>query len=136
VGSASLYLENKLLDFLLGGGSYTPPSTVYVGLWNQALSDPSSGASPGEVSAAEYARVAVPNNATNWPASSSGTKANALAVVFPTAASEWGTVTTVAILDAATSGHVLFYATPAPVVSVSKYDTLIFKPGEISLRLD
>lgn len=136
MGSASLYLEDKLLDFLLGGGSYAPPSTVYVGLWNQSLSDSSSGSSPGEVSAAEYSRVAIPNDGTHWTAASSGTKSNALNVVFPTAASQWGSIVTMAILDAATAGNVLFYAAPAPVVSVSPYDTLIFKPGEISLRLD
>lgn len=136
MAGVSDYLEDKLLDHLLGRTTYTAPATLYVGLWSVALSDASTGSTAGEISGGGYARVAVTNNTAQWPSASSGSKANASAVAFPYALSNWGTVRTVAILDASTAGNLLFFATPAPVVSVAAYDTLIFSPGDLSLRLD
>jgi hypothetical protein len=136
VSGVSDYLENQLLDHLLGRTTYTAPATVYVGLWSVALSDASTGSTAGEVSGGGYSRVAVTNDTNQWPAASGGLKANASSVVFPSATSNWGTVRTVAILDAPSAGNLLFFATPAPVVSVAALDTLIFSPGDLSLRLD
>ncbi len=109
MGSKSDYLENALLDHVLGGGDYTRPATVYVGLWTAALDDTSDGSTAGEVSGGSYARVAVTNNATNWPAAASGAKSNGTAITFPQATADWGTVTYFAILDAATAGNVLYW---------------------------
>lgn len=42
-GSASDYLENKLLDHALGTTTFTKPTTVYVGLYTVAPSDAAGG---------------------------------------------------------------------------------------------
>ena len=102
------YLRNKILDHMLGGPDYTRPATVYVALFNAA---PSIAGGGTEVSGGSYARVAVTNDATNWPAASSGQKSNGLAVTFAQATASWGTVTHAAIFDALTGGNMLHFTT-------------------------
>lgn len=135
MAGVSQYLQNAILNEVAGGSNYAPPATLYVGLWTVGLNDAATGSTAGEISGGGYARVAVTNNATNWPSASHGVKSNASKVTFPYATSEWGTVRTVAILDAATAGNILFFATPAPVVTVSALDTLVFQVGDLSLSL-
>lgn len=136
MAGVSAYLEGAILNQVVGGSSYTPASTLYIGLWNTTLSDVSTGLTAGEVAGGGYSRAAVPNDSTNWPAASSGSKSNALSITFPYATSSWGTVRTVAILDASTGGNILFFSTPSPVVSVAQYDTLVFAPGNLTLSLN
>jgi hypothetical protein len=104
----SNYLEGKVLDEVLGGVAFTAPATVYVGLYTAAPTDAGGGT---EVTGGSYARAAVTNNATNWPAAS-GTprvKANGTAITFPVPSANWGTVTHFGIFDAATTGNLLFW---------------------------
>ena len=133
-GSASNYLEDAILDHILGGGDFTRPGTVYIALWTSALDDTSDGATSGEVSGGSYARVAVTNNATNFPAASSGAKSNGTTITFPTATAGWGTVTYVAILDSATlgAGNVLFWADLAASKTVNNGDTASFAVDALS----
>ncbi|NCV21339.1 MAG: hypothetical protein EBV45_05240 [Chloroflexi bacterium] len=135
MAGVSSYLEGAILNQVVGGSSYTPAATLYIGLWNTTLSDVSTGLTAGEVAGGGYSRVAVSNDSTHWPAASSGSKSNALSITFPYATSSWGTVRTVAILDASTGGNILFFSTPSPVVSVAQYDTLVFAPGDLTLSL-
>ena len=91
-GSKFNFLELKALDWILGAFSYTVPTTLYLALYTTA---PTSAGGGVEVSGGSYARVAITNNSTNWPASSGGgpgTKANGAAFTFPTASAAWGTI--------------------------------------------
>lgn len=117
-GSASNYLINKTLDFLLRGQTFTPPATVYVGL---ATSTGSPAACGTEVTGGAYARVAVTSSETNWAGTqgatttaassgTSGTTSNNIAITFPSPTANWGTVTEFCVFDAATSGNLLFRA--------------------------
>src|SRR5690349_18898367 len=107
MSSKSDYLENKILDHMLGGPDYTRPATVYVALFTTAPSDAGGGV---EVTGGSYARVAVTNNATNFPGASGGAKQNANTITWPTATALWGTVVAVGIFDAASGGNLLFWA--------------------------
>jgi hypothetical protein len=129
-GSKSDYLENELLDHVLGNAAYTAPATVYVALYTVAPTDAGGGT---EVSGGSYARVAVTNNATNWPAASGGAKANGTAITFPTATADWGTVVAFAILDAATAGNFLYWADLTANKTVSSGDTASFAVGELDV---
>jgi hypothetical protein len=95
-GSKGDYLEQKILDHVLGATSYTPEATTYVGLWGTAssINDASHGGTAGEVSGGSYARLTVTNNTTNWPnatGTSPTTKNNAgvAAFQFATASANW-----------------------------------------------
>ena len=129
-GSKSDYLENKLLDHVLGGGDYSRPATVYVALYTVAPTDAGGGT---EVSGGSYARVAVTNNATNWPAASGGAKSNGTEIAFPTATADWGTVVAFAILDAASGGNFLYWADLTASKTVSNGDTASFAVGELDV---
>lgn len=97
------YLQNHYLDAALGATSFAGAATVYVALYSTT---PGAGGSGGtELSGNAYARVAVTNNATNWPAASSGSKSNGTAITFPTVTTASWTVNGAGILDAATLGN-------------------------------
>jgi hypothetical protein len=124
-GNLSNYLENKVLDHILGRTSYTMP-TVYLALYTVAPTDSTSGT---EVSGGSYARKAVSFNA-----SSSGTATNSANVDFtgmPTA-----TVVAVAVCDALTSGNILVYGSLTSSRSVTSGDTLRIASGDLSISLN
>lgn len=116
-GALSDYLENKLVDHVFRGTSYTAPSNVYVALYTSACSDSAGGT---EVSGGSYARVAIATgtsafkgtHGTTSGASSgtNGTISNAAAVTFPSPTANWGVVTHWGVLDASSSGNLLICA--------------------------
>ena len=135
--NASNYLELGLLDHLLGGPDYTRPATVYFALFTTA---PTESAGGTEVSGGSYARVAVTNNSTNFPAATSpsgvGTKLNGTAIIFPQSSGSWGTVTHFGIFDAASGGNMLIYGTLTSARAVTTGDTPKFLASGFSLTAD
>ena len=127
------FAENEMLDHLFGAATYTPPATLYFALFTAAPSDAGGGT---EVSTGSYARVAVTNNATNFPAASGGAKSNGTAITFPTASGSWGTVVAVGIFDASTSGNLIAWATLAVSKAIGSGDTASFPIGDIDLTVD
>jgi hypothetical protein len=118
-GALTDYLNNKILDLVFGATTFTPPATLYVGL-SQGTANKTGNVF--EPSGAAYARVPVTNNATNFPAATGGTKANAAILTFPTPTGSWGTVQSLFIADAPTGGNVIAMAdltTPKAVSSGS-----------------
>ena len=131
--SFSDYLENKTLDHILGGPDYTRAATVYVALFTSAPTDAGGGT---EVSGGGYARVAVTNDATNWPAASGGSKSNGTDIVFPTATADWGTVVAFAIFDASTAGNMLVWGNLTQSKAIYNGDTARFAAGDLTITLD
>lgn len=125
--SKSDYMENKVLD-ILGGTTFTAPATVYLALYvGAAPSDASTGTTPAggatEVTGGSYARQAVTNNATNWPAASAGSKSNGTAITWATPPSaNWGVVVGFAICDALTNGNILYKGAISPAKTINNGD--------------
>lgn len=134
-GSFSNYLEDELLDHVFGGADYTRPATLYIALCTADPTDAGTGSSITEPSGNNYARVAVTNNATNFPASSSGAKSNGTAVTFPQASGSWGTVTHFAICDASSAGNMLGHGDLTVSKAVSSGDTPSFAIGDLDITL-
>jgi hypothetical protein len=132
-GSKSDYLENALLNGVLGGSAFSLPATVYLSLSTAAYSDAATGASQTEVSGGSYARVAVTNNNTNWPAASGGSKSSGAVFTFPTASAGWGTVQSFYINDAASNGNVLYGADLTANRTILNGDTASFASGAITV---
>ena len=128
------YLENGVLNEVFGAEAFVPPATLYLGLSTTTPTD--AGGNITEPSGGSYARVAVTNNTTNWPTTTTGEKANGAAVAFPLATASWGTVTHLVIYDAETDGHVLCLAELIPQKAVESGDTLSFPIGSIVITLD
>ena len=131
--SKSNFLEDKILDHVLGGGDYTRPATVYVALYTAAPSDAGGGT---EVSGGDYARAAVTNNSANWPAASGGSKSNGADITFPQATAGWGTVVAAGILDNSTGGNLLYYGNLTASKTVNAGDTLRFPAGNLAITED
>lgn len=132
-GSFSDFLELELLDHVFGAAAYTAPDTLHVALFTVAPSDTGGGT---EVSGGGYARVAVTNNPTNFPAASGGAKANGTDVTFPTATASWGTVVAFGIFDASSGGNLLAWATLTTNKTIGSGDTASFPIGDIDITLD
>jgi len=112
-GSKTDYAENKVLDAIFNQTSFVV-STPYVALFTATPSDSGGGT---EVSGGSYARVA---STSSWPAAASGAIANDVAIAFPTASANWGTVTQWALMDASTSGNMIYWGditTPRNILS-------------------
>jgi hypothetical protein len=103
-GHFTTYTSNKVLDLLLGKQTLTAPTTYYVGLsrWQLDL----AGNPMNEPSGGSYARVAVTNNLTNFPAAVNGAKASGTAITFPAPTGDWDTVVCVFLSDAPTGGNI------------------------------
>ncbi|HEY3320886.1 MAG TPA: hypothetical protein VGP72_10515 [Planctomycetota bacterium] len=115
------YLDNALLDHVLGGGDYSRPATVYVALYT---SSPGPGGGGTECSGFSYARASVTNDGTNWDAASSGSKQNNADISFPTASGEgWGDVTHFGIWDNSTGGNLLYYGPLGSTKTINDGDT-------------
>lgn len=139
------YLENKLIDWLLRGQTFTPPATVYVALFTAAPSDAGGGT---EVSGGSYARVAVASSLANWAGTqaaastvaSSGTSggtSNNGAVTFPAPTANWGVVTHFAIYDASTAGNLLFYGALSTSKTINNGDSApSFAAAQLTIQID
>ena len=112
------YLENKLVDHIFRGRTFTAPAQVWVELYTAAPTD-AGGGTP--VSGGSYAR-ATPgvNSDTAWKATQGGTPAaasngtggatsNPAALTFPAPTANWGTVTHYGLFDASSGGNLLFW---------------------------
>jgi len=139
------YLENKLVDFLFRGVSFSPPSTLYIALCTASPSDSSTGSTITEVSGGNYARQSIVSNTTNWSTTNAdngatssgttGTTTNSVSVAW-TSVTWSGTVNSVAICDSLTGGNVLFYANLASNVTVSSGDSISFAINALSIQID
>ena len=134
MGSFADYLENELLDHVFGGADYVRPATLYVGLSTTTITD--AGGNITEPVGGNYARVAVTNNATNFPAAASGAKANGTAISFPEATGAWGTITDFFISDASPGGNILCYGALDASKTVSSGETISFAVGALDITLD
>jgi len=121
------------LDYNFGGTSYSVPSTLYFGLSTTSINIDGSGGT--EPSGGSYARVSLTNNKTNWGNASNASLTNSTAVQFAESSASWGTITTVFISDALTSGNVWWYDTLTPARSVSSATTVLFAIGAVTVQM-
>lgn len=136
------YAEQKLLDLIFGGTAYTPPATLYFGLHvGGSAPDMEAGTGIVEPSGNAYARVAVTNNVTNFPASTQNAsneaeKANTNVITFPQATGNWGTATHFFIADASTAGNYIAIGALSASKAISANDTASFAAGSLVVNLD
>lgn len=123
----STYLQDKVVNLSLRNTAYTPPTTVYLGLFTTTLNAAGTGT---EVSGGSYARQSL-----TFSASSSGATATSADVTFPTATASWGTVTYAGIYDASTGGNLLYF-TPLDVSkTIDSGDIFKVTAGNLTVSL-
>ena len=123
----SNFLETALINATLRNTTYTSPATVYVALFT---SDPTDAGSGTEVSGGSYARTAV-----TFGAPSNGVTTNSAAVEFPQCTSSWGTVGWIGIMDASTSGNLLYHTALDTSKTIDTGDIFKISTGNLSVTL-
>jgi hypothetical protein len=134
-GSASLDLERLMLGHTLAIAPMATLSRVYVALCRTV---PTEAAGGEEVTGAGYARPAATFTLLAVPANAA---ANATAVDFPPATSDWGTVTHFEIWTQATGGTRLYWGQlvdpvdGVPIeIEVTAGNVLRFSPGTLVVQ--
>lgn len=145
MAAMSDYLENKLIDAIFRAQAFTMPATIHVALFTGAPSDTGGGT---EVTGGSYARVAVTGSLANWAGTqaagstsassgNTGTTSNNAAITFPAPTANWGTITHFALMDAATTGNMLFFGALNTSKTVNSGDAAPqFAAGALSLQID
>ena len=121
----SNYLENALINVTLRATSYTAPTTVYVGLYT---SDPTDANTGTDVSGGSYAR-----KSATFGAPSNGASTTSADITFDQATASWGTIAYIGILDALTSGNLLYHTALDTSKAIDTGD--IFKIASASLTV-
>jgi hypothetical protein len=135
--AASNYLENKILDHTLRNTAYTQPSGLYVGLFTNSSGNAATNLENGTLtdevttSGSAYIRKAV-----TFSAASGGTSATNATVTFDAATTSWGTITHVAVLDAVSSGNVLFWGAVTTSKAIDIGDTFQITSGNLTISLN
>lgn len=132
------HLEDELLDHAFRNASYTSPDT-YVALCTAVVASSDTGSSITEPAGGSYARVQVNVNggaSPTWDAASSQLVDNTHAISFTTATGDWGTITSVAIVDASSAGNLLFFDNTMTDKAVNNGDTAQFPIGDLDITLD
>ncbi len=125
----STYLENELYDHLFRNATYTDPVAVYAALFDGSASTANleAGTLTGEIAGNGYTRIAI-----TFGAPTNGLGSNSVAVTFPAASGgNWGTITYMAIMDAATAGNVLMYTALDSTVEINTGNQFQFNIGDI-----
>ncbi len=123
----SNYLKDALVKHACGITSFTMPATVYVALYTTATTDAGGGT---EVTGGSYARQAC---AFTFGSAGSGAASNTAAETFPNMPA--CTVTHAALLDASTSGNMLFHGPLAASKVVPSGNDFVIAIGDVDVVL-
>lgn len=122
----SSYADNKLIDHLLGSGTYTKPASKYVALY---VGDPAGSGTEISTSGTGYARQSAAFTITTNSAT------NTSQLTWSTATANWGTITHVAIYDAVTAGNQLVTSALSSSRTVNTSDTLRILASNLTVTL-
>jgi hypothetical protein len=135
--AASNYLENKVLDHTLRVAAYTQPSALYLALFNNTSGSAAANLEAGTLTdetstlGTAYQRQSIAFNAA-----SGGSTANSATVTFPVATAAWGTISHVAVMDAQTSGNVLYWGAVTTPKSIDVDDTFQVSANNLTISLN
>ena len=124
----STYMEDRIVNFMRNT-AITGQAAVYVALFT-ADDGLEGGTITSEVSGGSYAR-----ELAGLSVSSNGASSNGSDITFTTATGSWGTITTVALIDAISSGNVIMYSTLDASKTVGDGDTFKINSGDLDVAI-
>lgn len=127
MAALSNYLENELIDHILRNAAYASPAAVWVALYTDDPTDADTGT---EVAGGAYARQAI-----TFGAPANGATDNTVAITFPNATANWGTITHIGIRDANVVGNLLFHGALTTPKAINIGDQAQFAIGELDTIL-
>jgi hypothetical protein len=123
----SNYLENALINVTLRATTYTAPTTVYVGLYT---SDPTDANTGTEVTGGSYVR-----KSATFAAPSNGVSTTSADITFDQATASWGTIGWIGILDASTTGNLLYHTPLDTSKTIDNGDIFKIAAGSLTVTL-
>lgn len=134
-GSASNYLEGKILSATFRGETFPTPSSLYLGLHTAS---PTEAGGIGEITAGWYARQdlaqgGLVSTAFTPPSEGDNTISNAKNILFPAVTSASVIATHIAIYDAPTGGNMLYYADLVSPKTLDVGDVFSMPVGGLSI---
>ena len=123
----SNYLENALINVTLRATTYTAPTTVYVGLYT---SDPTDANTGTEVTGGSYVR-----KSATFAAPSNGVSTTSADITFDQATASWGTIGWIGILDASTTGNLLYHTPLDTSKTIDTGDIFKIAAGSLTVTL-
>lgn len=125
--TTSYNLANQLVNATLGNITYTSPASVYASLYSTA---PTANTSGTELTGNGYSR-----QVTTFSSAANGISSSNVTVTFgPCTGNNWPVVTAVGIVDASTSGNIMYFNTISGR-NIKVGDSLVFDTGNISVSL-
>jgi len=131
MGRLSDAAANNMLDVVFSKATNSAPTTHYIGL--STTTPTNTGTNVTEPTGGSYARVAVTNNATNWPAASARAKSNGVAITFVAATASWGTATHFVIYDAASGGTFVAWGALSGATAIGTGVQVSFAIGDLDI---
>ena len=122
------YLADRLIKATVGSVDYTAPDTVYLALYTE--NPTKEGLSTSEVDQASYTRKEV-----TFTNPVDGVATNAGKIEWGTATSNWGNVSYVAVLDAPSSGFMLYFTALDNPKEILSGDQFIINVNQLQLTL-
>ena len=125
--SKSNYLESKIVRHVINAAAYTAPATLYLALYTSDPTEADTGTEATGGSPA-YARKSI-----SFGTEANGTVANSNTITFNTPNA---TITHWGILDASTSGNLLYYGAFDIPISTTSGGTLVVAIGDLTITED
>jgi|TARA_R110000822_G_scaffold306757_1_gene433251 hypothetical protein len=122
------YLEEKILDATLKGGTFPTISSAYLAVFIGDPTDTGSGGAEG--SWTNYARQAIA-----FGTISGGSANNSAQVQFPALVGSNVTITHIGIFDATSSGNLLYHTALASSKTLTADDVLSFAINGVTVTL-
>lgn len=134
--SISHYLANKENDHLIGKATYTPPATLYLALCTAAPSASDTGSTITETGYTSYARLAVTgSDFENSGDTTAAIISNTSILTFAeSTGGSSGTITHVALVDAASGGNLLQFTALDSSITASTNEAPRVTAGNLKLR--
>ena len=133
--SGTNYIENALLDHLVGNATYTG-GVIHCALAT-AVADPEAGTfTEVSNSGTAYARQQVP--ASSFASASGGSVTTSANIEFPVATAGYGTVTHIVLTDSASygGGNVILIQALTASKTVDTDDQFVVNSGNLTISLD
>lgn len=143
--SDSDFLENKILDYVLGRTRWDAtsatevPATLYLALFTVTPTDAGGGTEVTTGAWTNYARLAITNNSTNFPNASGGSKSNGVELDHGIAAIPGAAPSLVAagLMDASSLGNLVKWCllTGQPI-TIQNNDPVVWPIGSLDFTQD
>ncbi len=125
------YGRKAVLDHFFGRAAYAFPTNVYAALFT---ADPTElGTQTSEITAGGYARVEISEKMSD-AVLATGVITNSAEIAWSDATEDWPEITHIGIMDASTSGNMIYFGAAVTSRTVSSGDAFKIRIGQLTIQ--